>query len=163
IDVAVAPGGHGHQHAIEVAALVGQGVFVAGRMLVVEALFQYAVADQAFQPRGQHVAGDAQPLLPLLETPHVGEGVAQNEEGPGVADHLQGGRYGADLPRIVRRASHGRDVARALSRRQARCVCRRAAPPFKSIKRTPSWPPPTTPSLSPATPAPPWAAFKARL
>jgi hypothetical protein len=36
-------------------------------MLLIETLLQHAVLDQAFQTRGEHVAGDAEMLLQLVE------------------------------------------------------------------------------------------------
>ncbi|MNN75218.1 hypothetical protein D3C81_1915060 [compost metagenome] len=61
---------------------------------------------QRLQTRGQDVAGHAQPLLPLFEPAHAVKGVADDQQGPRIADHLQRGGDRAALAAIVGGASH---------------------------------------------------------
>ncbi|MNG34755.1 hypothetical protein D3C84_1213240 [compost metagenome] len=45
--------------------------------------------DQALEAGGQDVAGHAEVLLPLLETADPVEGVADDQQGPRIADDLE--------------------------------------------------------------------------
>jgi hypothetical protein len=47
------------------------------------------VLDKRVQAHGQHVAGDAEPLLELIEAGDPQEGVAQDQQCPPLADHLE--------------------------------------------------------------------------
>ena len=44
--------------------------------------------DEALQAVGEHVAGDAEVGLEVVEATHAEEGVADHEQGPAVAQHL---------------------------------------------------------------------------
>ena len=69
-----------------------------------------AVLNQAFEPGGQDVARHAQIVLPLFEPADAVEGVANDQQGPGIADHLKRGGDGAALAAVVGGASHGPKV-----------------------------------------------------
>jgi hypothetical protein len=107
IDVAVAPVGQGQQHATQVLALGGQHILVAGRPRGIGAGLHHPVGDEGLEPRSQHVAGDAESLLPLLEAAHAKEGVPQDQDRPGIADDLQRPGDAAGLPGIVCCSAHG--------------------------------------------------------
>jgi hypothetical protein len=49
-----------------------------------------AAVDQVLEARGQHVAGDAQPALPLVEPGDPQERVADDQQRPPLAHHVEG-------------------------------------------------------------------------
>ena len=86
----VAPLPQGAQHRPQRAALVGEDVLVAERPLLVGAALDNAVGHEVVEPLGEHVAGDAQAALDVVETVHPEEQVAHDEEGPPLTHHLEG-------------------------------------------------------------------------
>ena len=96
-EVAVAPVQHRDHHRPQVEALLGQEVLVAGRALLVGALFEDALLDQQRQPGGEDVAGHAEVLLDLVEAAAAVEDVADHEQGPALAQHLERAGDRADL------------------------------------------------------------------
>jgi len=76
--VPVAPLHQGHQHGIEVEALLGQPVLVplALTALLVRDLAQEALADQAGQPVAEHLAGHSGAALHVGEAADAVEGLA---------------------------------------------------------------------------------------
>src|SRR5690606_29455534 len=110
VQVLVPPAVQGQQHRVQVLALGRQHIFVARRPLRIGARLQHPVGDQRLEPGRQHVARHAQPLLPLLEPADAVEGVADDQQRPRIADHLEGGGDRATLARIVGGASHDSKV-----------------------------------------------------
>ena len=70
---------------------------MAGRALLVGALLEDPLLDQPGEPGGEHVAGDPEVLLDLVEAPAAVEDVADDEQGPALAEHLEGAGDRADL------------------------------------------------------------------
>jgi hypothetical protein len=105
--VAVAPVQHPDQDRPQVEALLRQEVLVARRALLVGALFENALVDQQAEPGGEDVAGDAQVLLDLIEAPAAVEDVADHEQGPALAQHLE--RAGDRTDLVVFAIQHERD------------------------------------------------------
>ena len=99
--VAVAPGEQGDQRRPEVEPLLGEEVLVALRALLVGAPFEDVLVDQPLQPGGEHVAGDAEALLQLAEAPVAVHHVADDQQRPALADHLERLGDRADLAGIV--------------------------------------------------------------
>jgi len=89
-DPLVAPLTDRHQYGPQRFALVGEDVVVTAPRLVVAAAFEHAVADEGVEPLGQDVAGNAEPCLELLEAGDAEERVAEDQQRPPLADHLEG-------------------------------------------------------------------------
>src|SRR5271163_387903 len=83
--VAVAPAQQLDDHRPQVQALAGQPVFMADRPLLVGNLLEDPFGDEPVEARGEHVAGDAETLLHLVEAPSSEEYVAQHENRPALA------------------------------------------------------------------------------
>ena len=96
-EVAIAPVEQGDHHGPQVEAPLGEEVLVAGGSLLVRPLLEDPLVDQPREPRGEHVAGDAEVLLDLVEPPVAVEDVADHEQGPALAEHLEGAGDRADL------------------------------------------------------------------
>ena len=75
----VAPLAHGRHHVPQVAALVGEPVLGARRMVLVGHALEDPVVHQVVQPPGKDVAGDAQARLEVVEAGHAEEGVPDDE------------------------------------------------------------------------------------
>ena len=88
-EVLVAPGEQRDQHRAEIAAARGQHIFVARRMLAVAPALQQPGLDQRIEPPRQHVGGDAEALLELIEARQAVQGVAQDEDAPPLAHPLE--------------------------------------------------------------------------
>src|SRR5215211_910073 len=86
---------------VEVAALGGESVLVAGRSLAVGDALEHALADEPVQPVGEDVAGDPQALLELVEAANPEEHVADDQQRPALADDLQRPRDRAVLAFVV--------------------------------------------------------------
>src|SRR4051812_40516566 len=95
--VLVAPADEPDEHGPEAPPLLRQPVLEALRALLVGHALEDALVDEAPQPGGQHVAGDPQRALEILEAPHAEERVAQHEQRPALADHLERARDRAGL------------------------------------------------------------------
>src|SRR5207249_1048950 len=72
---AVAPLTHGREHGPEVLALVGEPVVVSGRVLAVGHPLEHAGVDEMTEALVEHVPGDAEAALEVLEAGHAEEGV----------------------------------------------------------------------------------------
>ena len=96
--VAVAPVHHGDHHRPQVEPLLGEEVLVAGRALLVRALLEDVLLNQPREPVGEHVARDAEVVLDLVEAPAAVEDVADDEQRPALAEHLEGA---CDRTRLV--------------------------------------------------------------
>src|SRR4029453_19055632 len=94
---------------VEVAALGGESVLVAGRSLAVGDALEHALADEPVQPVGEDVAGDPQALLELVEAANPEEHVADDQQRPALADNLQRPRDRAVLA-FVLPVQHVRNV-----------------------------------------------------
>ena len=99
--VAVAPGEQRDQRRPEVEPLLGEEVLVALRIALVGAPFEDVLVDQPLEPRREHVAGDAEPLLQLVEAPPPVHHVADDQQRPALADDLERLGDRADLARVV--------------------------------------------------------------
>ena len=86
---AVAPLSKRDDHRPQIAALFGEDVVVARRMLVVGHPLEDAFVDEVGEALVEHVAGDAKPFLEVVETRHAHEGVANDQQAPPLADDLQ--------------------------------------------------------------------------
>src|SRR5688572_24697471 len=64
---AAPPGVHGGEHAIGVAALVGQPVLGSRRRGLVLDAVEHTLGDEALEPEGEHVATDAEVALEVVE------------------------------------------------------------------------------------------------
>ena len=106
----------------EVAAALGQHVFVARRPLAVEAPLEHArVSTSAASRRVSMFERDAEALLELVEPRHAGEGVAQDQHAPPLADLLEAagdraGHVGEAL------ALHGRHHSRVTCIMKVTCA-----------------------------------------
>ena len=93
--VGVAPLAHGREHRPQVPALGGEPVVGAGRVVAVGNLRQDARLDQPGEALVEDVAGDPQALLELVEAGDAEEGVADDQQRPPLADHLEALGHGA--------------------------------------------------------------------
>src|ERR1700761_4006706 len=84
----VAPGEHGRADREEVAPHLGQQVLIPRRVVLVEPLGHDARVDQLAQAVGQRVAGDVQGPLELIEVTQPVHRVPDDEQGPGVTEHV---------------------------------------------------------------------------
>src|SRR5215831_491737 len=87
--VLVAPLPQAGQHRPQVTAFAGEPVVVARRVLAVGHLHQDAGVHQLGQALVEHVAGDAEPVLELVEAADSEEGVPQDQHRPPFAGDLQ--------------------------------------------------------------------------
>jgi hypothetical protein len=78
----VAPLPHGRDHLPEVAALAGEPVFRARRVIGVSHPLENLAVDEVVQPLGEDVAGDPEPGLEVIEAGHAEEGVPDDEQAP---------------------------------------------------------------------------------
>src|SRR5919202_456573 len=100
-----APGGERVDGRAERAAAVGQLVLDARRALAVGAAFDEAFALQALQALGQDVGRDLLGRIEkLAETALAGQQVADHQQRPAIADHVEGAgdRTGGAPPRRAR-------------------------------------------------------------
>ena len=109
--VAVAPLQQGHEDGPQVGALLGQAVLAAQRALLVRPLHQDALLDEALEPGLQHVAGDAQVALQVVEAPDAQEDVPDDEQGPALAHHLERRRHRAVLVGVVTASASPQHIA----------------------------------------------------
>ena len=72
------------------AALLRQVVLVALGPLDVPNPLENALLDESVKTVGEHVAGDAETLLELVEAAKAEEGVADDQQCPALADDLEG-------------------------------------------------------------------------
>ena len=99
--VPVAPLQQRDQHRPQVGALLGQPVLAARRAVLVGPLHQDPLLDEALEPGLQHIAGHAEVTLQLLEAADPQEDVADDQERPTLAHHLECGRHRAVLVGVV--------------------------------------------------------------
>src|SRR6202022_1703428 len=88
-EMAVAPSEQRQQYRAEIAAALGQYIFVARRVLVVAAALEQAGFDQSIQPTCQDIRGDAEALLKLVEPPQAIKGIAKDQDRPPLADTVE--------------------------------------------------------------------------
>src|SRR5581483_5608599 len=86
---------------VQVAALLRQPVLVALGALLVEHPVEDPLLDEAVEALGQHIAGDTEARLELVEAAPAEEGVADDQERPALADDLQGAGDRAVLAVVV--------------------------------------------------------------
>ena len=99
--VAVAPLHQRDDRGPQVEALFGEEVFEALGALLVAAPFQHAVLEQTLQARVEDVARDAEVALQLVEATQPEEDVADDEQRPALADHLECAGDAAGLVLVV--------------------------------------------------------------
>src|SRR5579884_975146 len=87
--VLVAPLAHGVDHRPQITAAFGQPVVEARRVLAVGNLGEHADLDEASQALTEHVAGDPEPPLEVVKAGHAEERVADDQQRPPLAHHLQ--------------------------------------------------------------------------
>src|SRR5205085_10653153 len=78
-----------------VAAFVRGPVLVARRVVLVLDARQHVLLDQPLQALREDVAGDAEPLLEVVEAAHAEQGVAHDQQAPPFAHDLEGAGDGA--------------------------------------------------------------------
>ena len=103
--VPVAPDAQRVEHRREVGALAGEHVLVARRVVLVLASLEDPLLDERVEPGAEHVAGDAEAPLPVVEAGDAEERVAQDQQRPPLADHLEGLGDGAVTSPRTRSAS----------------------------------------------------------
>src|SRR4051812_45030643 len=108
--VAVAPLHQRDDRRPQVDALLAEAVLEALRALLVAMALEQSLVGQALEAVGQHIAGDAEVALEVVEAAHAEEGVADDEQRPPDAEHLEGAGDGAVLL-IVRAGQHQRSGA----------------------------------------------------
>src|SRR6266852_7451198 len=95
--VFVAPLAKRGQRDVEVETLLRQLVLVPLGALAVQDAFEHAFADQAVEPVGEDVAGDAEALLEFVEAVETQQDVANDQQRPALADNLERSRDRAVL------------------------------------------------------------------
>jgi hypothetical protein len=103
--VLVAPVHQGDDDGVQVAARVGQVVLETGRVLVITASLEDARADQRAETGRQGVARRTGAMHHLIKPAVAEEDLAHGEQGPLLADDVQGAGDRAG-PRLGRNASH---------------------------------------------------------
>ena len=101
-EVTVAPLQQCDHGGSELAALARQAVLVASRPLLVADALEDSLVDQVAESLGEHVAGDAETRLKLLEALQPEEGVTDDQQAPPLPDDLERSRDRADLLSYVR-------------------------------------------------------------
>src|SRR5262249_9390922 len=95
---------------LQVAPLLGEpGLVARGPRAVADAL-EDSLVDEPVESFGEHVAGNPEALLKLLEAAKSEEGVTDDQERPALADDLESARDGAVLALVVA-PQHGDTVA----------------------------------------------------
>src|SRR3954447_2733824 len=90
VDVLVAPVQQRHDRRPEVEPLLGQPVLEALRALLVADPLEHPGVDELAEPVGEHVPGEAEVPLEDVEPLRPEERLADDEEGPALADDLEG-------------------------------------------------------------------------
>jgi len=78
----VAPLPHGHHHVPQIAALGGEPVIRARRVIGVGNPLEDLVVHEVVQALGEDVAGNAQAGLKVIEARHAEEGIPDDEQAP---------------------------------------------------------------------------------
>jgi hypothetical protein len=89
---AVSPRREREQDAREIASLVREHVFLAGRVLFVQSPFQDAVLDEALEPSRQRIRRDPESLFEVLKASRAEQGISNDEQRPAVAHLIKGPR-----------------------------------------------------------------------
>src|SRR5437016_4601824 len=92
---AVPPGGDRHQHLAELLALAGERVLVAGWSLGIWAPLQHPLLLEPGEALGEHLAGDAEPALDIVEAGGADPDVPDDERRPGLARDVERAGNGA--------------------------------------------------------------------
>jgi hypothetical protein len=87
---AIAPAPHRHQDIEKVLPFGSEDVLESRRTLLVLPGGKDVVFAEEGQPLTEDVPSDSEILLELVESAHSHEGVAQDQDGPAVADQLSG-------------------------------------------------------------------------
>jgi hypothetical protein len=106
VDVPIPPIQQSDHHRPQVEALLSQTVFITDRPVLVLDAFEDAVVQQCVEPGGQHITGDFQAPLKVLETTNAEEGIPEDQKRPALSDHLQGAGDGARLV-VIGSSEHG--------------------------------------------------------
>ena len=122
----VAPLAHGHHHVPQVAALFGEPVLRARRMITVGDAREDPVFDEAVQPLGEDVAGDAQARLEIVKAGHPEECVPDDEQAPPLAH---------DIEALGDRAGHVLEAGPLHEPSIEGCVIERINPRVGSMKK----------------------------
>jgi hypothetical protein len=85
----IAPLSHGHHHVPQVAALDGEPVIRARRVIGVGNPLEDLVVDEVVQALREDVAGNAQAGLEVIEARHAEEGIPDDEQAPPFPHELQ--------------------------------------------------------------------------
>jgi len=94
-DVAIAPLHQPYQHRLQVQPFAGEVIFEARRARLVLTFFHEPMLNQSLQSGSQNVARDAEVLLDQVKPMRSEEDVAQHQDAPHIAQHVQGARDGA--------------------------------------------------------------------
>ena len=90
VDPLVAPLAKRGDHGPQGAAFVGEQVVVAAPGLVVRTTFEDPCRDEGVESVAEDVARDPQALDEVVESADSEEGVAQDQQGPPLADQFEG-------------------------------------------------------------------------
>jgi hypothetical protein len=95
--ILLAPGFHGNEDGVERAAFGREQIFGPGRMVGVEAARENAVGGKLLDPGGEHARSEAGKtgFKVLKATRWMEEEISENEDGPAVADDVEGAGDGA--------------------------------------------------------------------
>src|SRR5262249_52391171 len=107
--VLVAPLAQRRERDVQLEAFRGEPVFEALRALAVADPLQDPLLDEAPEPVGEHVPRDAEALLKLVEAALPEEDVADDQQRPALAHHLERTRDRAVLAVVVA-PEHGETI-----------------------------------------------------
>jgi hypothetical protein len=116
VGVAVAPGEHGGDDGVQVAALLGESVLASFTGAVVA---EHLAGDELVEAFGEHVGGDAEALAELVEVSQPTEAVSEDQQGPAIADDVEGS---GDRTTLAEGAVHRTDASAC--RTPPTCHCR---------------------------------------
>src|SRR5262245_10997426 len=110
LGVALTPGIESLEHGREILSFCRKEIFIARRMARVETGRDHAMRLQSLEPGRQRIGGDAcQPFLELLEAQWpLALQIAQDQQRPALADHVEGPRHRADLAIVCSHAANVR-------------------------------------------------------
>ena len=103
VEMLLAPAAQPVDHRPQLPTGRGEGVFDAAAL---RGAGQHAGPDEGVEPVGEHRTGDVQMGEEVAEVGHPVEGVAQDQQRPAFADHLQGAGQIATLPLITGTKCH---------------------------------------------------------
>jgi hypothetical protein len=86
----VSPSPHSNEDIVKISPFLGQPVFEARGVILVENRGEDFRLDQLREPLGEDVAGNSQVLLKIVEPANAQKGITEYEHGPAIPDHFSG-------------------------------------------------------------------------